>query len=382
MKKILLLSDFSRDPDRQTIRGITRFRKNGECWIPYHVAPFMRYDSSRIEDIVIRAKSQNADAVFGAWPVVEDGKQIDLDIPIVLKPSRQRVRGFSEFRSDSDAVGKMAAEFFASLGLTNLSFSGMSGAVWSAERCECFKKYSKCSVLDGIRFSDAQVDYDKISAWLKKLPKPIGIFCCNDLNASMLIEICIGNGIRIPEEVAVLGVDDDEFLCNITSPSISSIRLDYEMAGYELASKLTEQIESGAKGVFVFTHNPVCIVERNSTPKRKVVDRYVKEVVDFMGEHFREGIDLKDALESIPLSRRSIEIRFKKEFGSMTMAGYLTKLKLDCLKHLLSTSSLSLLDAMAQSGFSEGENVYRLFRNKVGCTPAEYRASHNKDLDG
>lgn len=342
----------------------------------------MRYDSSRIEDIVVRAKSLNADAIFGAWPVVEDGKPIDLDIPVVLKPSRQRVSGFSEFRSDSDAIGKMAAEFFERLGFTNLSFSGMAGAVWSAERINCFKKYSKCAVLDGIRFSDAQVDYDKISAWLKKLPKPVGIFCCNDLNASMLIEICIGNGIRIPEEVAVLGVDDDEFLCNITSPSISSIRLDYEMAGYELASKLTEQIEAGTKGVFVFTHNPVCIVERNSTPAREARDKYVREVVSYMEAHFREGIGVRDAIASIPLSRRSIELRFKKEYGSITMIEYLTKLKLECLKHILATSFLSLPDAAAQSGFSEGENIYRLFKDKVGCTPAEYRASHNKDLDG
>lgn len=373
MKKILFLSDLSREPDRQTIRGITRFMEKSGFWVPYHIPPFMRNDRTYVEDIVNRAKSLAVDAIFGSWPVVENGGKVDLDIPIVLKPGKTRVKGFSEFCSDSEAIGRMAAEFFADLGLKNVSTSGMHGMVWSAEREYFFRKNAKGNCCRGIRFSYSQTDYEKVSSWLKRLPKPVGIFCCNDVNASMLTEICIGSGIRIPEDVSILGVDDDEFLCNITSPSISSIKLDYEDAGYRIASRLAANADSGSKENFTIINKPVGIVERKSTLPRTVRDPYVRSIIEFMEAHFCEGIGIKEAIASIPLSRRSIEIRFKKEMGSITMLKYLTEIKLNRMKELLLATDATVLDIAIESGFSESENIYRIFHKIVGCTPIEFR---------
>lgn len=379
MKKILLLSDLSREPDRQTIRGITRFMEKNGGWVPYHIPPFMRNDRTYIDDIVDRAKSLDVDAIFGSWPAVENGGKVDLDIPIVLKPGRTRVKGFSEFCSDSEAIGRMAAEFFDHLGLKNVSTSGMHGMVWSAEREYFFRKNAKGNCCRGIRFSYSQTDYEKVSSWLKKLPKPVGIFCCNDVNAGMLTEICIGSGIRIPEDVSILGVDDDEFLCNITFPSISSIKLDYEDAGYRIASKIAACADSGDGENFTIINKPVRIVERNSTLPRTVCDPYVRSVIEFMESHYCEGIGIKDAIASVPLSRRSIEIRFKKELGSITMLKYLTGIKVNRMKELLLSTDSAVLDIAIESGFTESENIFRIFRKIAGCTPIEFRNARGQN---
>lgn len=380
MKKILLLSDFAREPDRQTIRGITSYSENGESFSMHSVPTSVRSDPSEIRNILNLAKKLEVDAIFGTWPAIEGKKDPAIGVPIILKPYKQRVSGFPAFYSDSEKIGQMAADFFDSIGYTNLSFSGTPSRIWSTERRRHFKKNAHGTFFKGLQFSDAQMDYKKIVSWLNNLPKPVGILCCNDVNANMLADICVSEGIRIPEEVAILGIDDDEFLCNITTPSISSIRLDYEKAGYELAGKIVAASKRADRKCDDVRHSPLCIVERGSTPKKVFRDCYIQRIIDFMQKHYAEGISIKDAIADIPLSRRSIEIRFRKEFGSTTMLDYLTKIKVDRMEELLLTTDRPIFDIAIESGFSESENIYRTFRKNVGCTPMEFRKSHSRKL--
>lgn len=378
MKKILLLSDFAREPDRQTIRGITNYKENNESWLMHSVPPSVRSDPDEIRNVLKLAKQLEVDAIFGAWPAIENEERPDIGIPIILKPYNIKVNDFTIFFSNSEEIGKMAADFFNAIGITNLSFSGIPKRIWSTERERYFKKYAHGTFFKGFHFSETQTDYKRIAFWLRQLPKPVGILCCNDVNAHMLIEICVSEGIRIPEDIAILGIDDDEFLCNITSPSISSIKLDYESAGYKLASRIVEAVDNGIECSDI-RHSPVCIVERQSTPKKAKMDIYVSKIIEYMQAHYAEGIGIPDTIADIPLSRRSIEMRFRKEFGKMTMHKYLTQLKVSRMKELLLTTDSNVFSIAIESGFSESENIFRIFRKYAGCTPLEFRKSHLKN---
>lgn len=383
MRKILLLSDLSREPDRLLIQGLTKYGSKDGKWLIYPVSPFFREDPALTGAIVEKARNLEVDAIFGMWPVVEKGKnKLGLDIPVVLKPKNCPVTGFSSLSSDNRKVGMMAADFFRRAGLQNVTTSGMKGMLWSKERICSFKASCSGDLCPGILFDPSQVDYDKVSRWLLKLPKPVGVFACNDVNASIIIEVCQNLNLRIPEDIAVLGVDDDSFLCNVSSPTISSIRLDYEKSGYRLGQILDEKINSGDKSLFKIVHDPVCIVERESTPSISINDQYVRRIVEYMDAHFTEKIGIKEAIADIPLSRRSIEIRFKNEFGDRTMLDYLTGLRIERLKHLLESTDMTLLSAATSAGFSEIENIYRIFKKNVGCTPSEYRQVHRKSGHG
>lgn len=378
MKKILLLSDFSREPDRLTIRGITNYKENGETWLMHSVPPSVRSDPSEIKNVLNLAKKFEVDAIFGAWPAVEEGRKPDIGIPIILKPYNHDIQDIPVFFSNSEEIGKMAADFFDSIGITNLSFSGIPKRIWSENREHCFRQHAHGKFFKGFHFSNTQTDYKKIVTWLQHLPKPVGILCCNDVNANMLTDICISEGFSIPEEIAILGIDNDEFLCNITTPTISSIRLDYEKAGYELASKIVEAVKKGTECSDV-RHSPVCIVERQSTPQKMVIDKHVKQIIEYMQTHYMDGIKIQDAIADIPLSRRSIEIRFQRELGGTTMLEYLTLLKVNRMKELLLSSDSQIFNIAMESGFSESENIFRIFRKNVGCTPLEFRKSHSMD---
>lgn len=382
MKKIMLLSDLSRDPDRMLIQGLTKYGLRNEKWAIYPVSPSFREDPDMINVIIEKAKHLKVDAICGMWPCIEYGENnLGLSIPIVLKPRYKSVRNFSSLHANADKIGRMAADFFKRAGIINVTSSGIQNTIWSDERIKAFTNYAHGNLYNGIKFSISQVDYQKVSKWLVSLPKPIGIFACNDVNASIIIEVCHGLRFRIPEDVAILGVDNDRFLCNTTSPSISSIQLDYEKAGFELAKKLMEVIENNDNSIFTIIHDPINIIERESTPSYAIKDIYIKKIVDYMDANFTKVIGIKDAIADIPLSRRSIEMRFKTEFGNVTMHEYLTTLRIEHLKKLLATTNLTLMDATSRSGFSEIENIYRIFKKYVGCTPAEYRQIHSGKMN-
>ena len=196
--------------------------------------------------------------------------------------------------------------------------------------------------------------------------------------ARHVTEICLSSGIRIPDELALLGVDDDEFLCNISYPSISSIRLDFEKQGWEIGRAIFEMVGRGQVWVERVPIEPVRIVERMSTRRQEIQDAYVKQIAAFFEDHYQEAFSLDDALAAIPLSRRAIEIRFKKEMAPMTMLSYLETLRISQFRRLLRTTDLSIKEAAARSGFSDSTNVARLFRKYEGCTPSQYRNDHRE----
>ena len=176
----------------------------------------------------------------------------------------------------------MAAQFFAKRMFRNFAYFGVKGVVWSDERCEGYRQEVKRIGGEFFSFeSDKQEDEIRmeVSQWLQQLPKPVALFCCDDAHALFISETCKMTNIPIPEEIALLGVDNDELMCNISDPPISSIELEVERGGYSIGRLIHQQIKKEHEGTFNIVINPIRIELRQSTEKHNIKDPYILEVV-------------------------------------------------------------------------------------------------------
>lgn len=376
MINVLLLGDLSREPARLLVKGLSRFSNSRGGWRFYQVPPAIRDSPCHISKIVSMVHDLEIDAIFGQWKGIDVSIAKQLGIPVVLYQRREMVTGFPIVHCDNDAVGKMAAGFFLRYADMHLTFCGFKGVVWSDERIRAYQASAGDRIIPGFYSDDSGEDWMAMRDWLQKLPKPAGIFCCNDVNAKMLIEVCISSGLRIPEDVSVLGVDNDSFTCNITSPTISTIELEFERVGYRIGQYINDKLNIGDGDSGILFHSPAGIVERESTPRLQTSDEYVKRVMDFMKKHFTEDIGVNDIIRDIPLSRRSVEMRFKNAYGDKTMHRVLLEMRVERMKELLVRTDLPIFNIALMAGFKDNTNINRVFRNIVGYSPKEYRETH------
>ena len=374
MIKVILLIDCASEHDRKLLRGMMRYSKENGPWRFYRLSPDSRFGGDREEWVLQWAKQWNADAIIGRWP---DGKMSlldSVDIPVVLQNNRSRSDVFSNLTGDYDSTGKMAAQYFRKKLYVDYAFFGIRDIVWSEERCKGYKE----EVLKNhgqfhVYMEDAGGDdSEKILEWLEALPKPVALFCCDDAHAQFVTETCKIAGIRVPEDIAILGVDDDDLLCGISDPPISSIEMDVERGGYMTCKLLHQQILSGSKEPFNVWIAPLGIKERASTSILNVKDPHVLKMIRHIDNNYGLDIKMDDILKIVPLSRRSIEMRFKKATG-YTIYQYLLNVRVEHFAYLITTTDRSYVDIAYEVGFRDLSNVSRTFRKYKGCTPLEYR---------
>lgn len=378
MINVLLLNDLSREPARQLVTGISRFGNSQGGWRFYQVPQEVYSKVDYMSNVISMVKNLDINAIFGQWHGIDVQRAKKLGIPIFLYQREEKILDFPIVRCNNDAVGKMVANHLLGLGIANITFCGIKGVVWSSERLESFKTSIGSAMLKEYLSDDEGIDWLSLRDWLKKLPKPVAIFACNDVIAKTLIEVCLSSGMKVPDEVAVLGVDDDSFICNITTPTISTVKLDFEGIGYKVGSKIERAIMCGEYEEDVILHEPVRIIERESTPPLQIKDPYVRRVLDYLHKHYSEDISINDAIRDIPLSRRSIEIRFRKEMSGKTMLHTLTELRIEKMKSLLEQTDEQIFNAAIISGFNESTNINRVFKASTGYAPREYRLIHKK----
>ena len=242
MINVLLLGDLSREPARLLVKGLSRFSNSRGGWRFYQVPPAIRDNPCHISKIVNMVRDLEIDAIFGQWRGIDVSIAKQLGIPIVLYQRMEMVTGFPIVHCDNEAVGKMAAAFFHRYADMHLTFCGFKGVVWSDERIRAYQASVGDKIIPGFYSDDSGEDWMAMRDWLQKLPKPAGIFCCNDVNAKMLIEVCISSGLRIPEDVSVMGYDGI-YLSRVVKPQLVTYQQNTAALGRTAADKLIELIE-------------------------------------------------------------------------------------------------------------------------------------------
>ncbi len=378
MIKILLVIDYSSEFSRRLMRGLIKYSQANGPFIFYRLPSYYKTLYGK-DGIVEWAKEKEADAIIALWDHEKTNRLKQLNIPVLLQNYKTRSDFYSNITGDYYGTGEMAAKFFIQRKFKNFAFYGNKGVVWSRERAEGFKRevekarskyfYFESENLRDGDWSESHVLLDK---WLLSLPKPVAIFACDDNFALQISEICKMKNIKIPQEVSLLGVDNDDLICNLSDPPISSIVLDVEKGGYEAGRLIHQLIKKEKTEPFNIVISPTRIELRQSTELYNIEDEYIEKIVKHLLKKFNTEISIDDLSKIVPLSRRNLEVKFKNEMGT-SIYQFILKLRIDYFSNLLLTTDRSLFDLALESGFNDCKNISRIFKRFRGLTPVEFR---------
>jgi LacI family transcriptional regulator len=195
---------------------------------------------------------------------------------------------------------------------------------------------------------------------------------CYDIKAQQLLDVCRELDIAVPEEAAVIGVDDDPLLCNLADPPLSSVICNTHRTGYEAASLLDRMMAGERIGSESVLIKPLGVETRQSTDILAIEDQHVAAAVRFIRQHALTGIDVSDVLRQVPVSRRVLESRFR-EFVGRTPHQEIVRLRVERVKQLLTETNLPLSVIATRAGFQHNEYLSVAFKNAVGMPPSEFR---------
>lgn len=292
--------------------------------------------------------------------------------------------GCPKFRPNNGAVGQLGAEHFVGKGFRNFAFCGFDNERWSGERRDGFVEGlalagKKCVTFETEYPGVSQpawefAEEDEMARWLKTLPKPVGVFACNDLRAVHLVNACHQAGFRVPEEVAILGVNNDSARCELSAPSVSSIPIDVsEYARF--AGAALEALMAGAdplefKGMNLI--DPLEVVTRRSTSILAVEDQAVAQALNLIRERACEGITVEQVAKAVRISRSLLEKRFRQYIGRSPQVE-IRQAQVVQIKQMLTETEYSLAQIAEMAGFEHPEYMSVVFKRLTQTTPSAYR---------
>lgn len=301
---------------------------------------------------------------------------------------------FGEIRTSSEAIALMAVKHLREHGLRRFAFCGFLGCPWSLRR---EKVFSDTVHLAGFPCSTYHVhmanwlrspkwmktwerEQPGLLEWLKSLPKPVGLMACNDFCGFNVLQTCASAGLRAPEDVAVIGVDNDEMMCEVSSPWLSSVALDLEKAGY-MAAKLLDDLMSGRPcDARLVTVEPTHVVARESTDVIVQQDPLVANALRFIRNHAGRPIGVPEVAEGVGVCRRTLERRFSRAIGRSPLKE-IARHRVERAKRLLLETDLPQHRVATAAGFRGLKALNRTFREFEGVPPRRFREASKTSLN-
>jgi LacI family transcriptional regulator len=270
---------------------------------------------------------------------------------------------------DDAAVGEMAADYLLALGFRELGYCWQGTVGYGVDRLEAFRKRAKKA---RVRFHECDSSKQDIGQWIADLPKPAGVLGSNDDWAHRLLNVARRKNVKVPDEVAVLGVDDDELFNALVTPSLSSIAVPGEQIGYQAATLLDRMIDGEKPPKEPIRIPPLRVVPRQSTDVVSVADVEVTQAIRMIREHAGRPLRVDDLLDKVPLSRRSLERRFRRAIGRSILAE-IRRAHIERAKQLLIATDMSMSQIAHASGFTSCTRFGIVFHKEVGRSPSDFR---------
>jgi LacI family transcriptional regulator len=372
--KVALLIETSNAYARGLLRGIIGFIHERRHWSVY-LSEHMRGDKapqwlSSWDGSGIIARIEN--------PSIAEALR-RLKIPIVDMSAARLVPALPWFETDDGAIAHLAAEHLLERGFKHFAYAGDSRFNWSKWREEHFVNSLRaaghsCSVFDaGRKRASAADESDQLAEWIRGLPKPLGVMACYDFRGQQVLDACRTIGVAVPDEVSVIGVDDDKLLCELSNPPLSSVIPNTYRTGYEAAALLDEMMAGRKIKGEAHLIAPLGVTTRQSTDVLAIDDRNIARALHYIRNNACSGINVQDVIKAVPQSRRLMEKRFVKFIGR-TPHQEIIRVQLERVKQLLTQTELAIEEIADRSGFAHVEYLSVAFKRELGMPPSKYRA--------
>jgi LacI family transcriptional regulator len=380
--RVALLIETSRAYGRGLLQGVIRYLREHGPWSvyiqPHHLgAPAPSW-----------LKNWDGDGILAR---IEDRRTADLirrtGLPAVDLRFTVPDSGFPGVGIDNRAVVRLAFQHLRDGGLQRFAFCTVPRRrnTWMDLRRDLFEDLVRaaghpCHVHEGLaRRGQAAWEEEQgdLTAWVSSLPKPVGVMACNDDRGLQVIDACRRAKVRVPDEVAVIGVDDDEILCNLSNPPLSSVDINAPRIGYEAAALLGRMMAGKAAPAQMVLLAPRGVVARASTDVLATADRELAAAVRFLREHACEGLRLKELPSRTALSGRTLERRVYQLLGRSPKEEMM-RIRLERAKQLLTETNLPVSSVAEKCGFSEAKYFSHVFHARLGLTPGQYRHNTQK----
>lgn len=371
-----VLVDTSTSWGRRIIAGIHNYVRRNGVWQVF-------VEARGMEEHLEVPRGWDGDGVIARIGNEAMSRQLRaLRLPVVNVSSIQLPGPeFPRVINDMGAVAEMAATHFAERGFRHFAYFSLMGLSYVAAQQDAFVNRIRtlghdCAVFGvqthGGAEPDWNVDLAKLAAWLKSLPKPVGIFTWNASSAHELLYGCQAGGLLVPEEVAVLSGSDDDLLCEVSHIPISAIMVAAEQNGFAAASLLDRLMHGRAAPKSPLLIPPLRVVTRQSTDTLAVQDSALVKALSFIRENASRYLQVTDVARHAGVSRRVLERRFAQALGR-TPAEEIRRVHLERAKELLQKTDLPIPDIAEASGFGSPEYLAYVFRTELKRTPLRYR---------
>lgn len=380
--KVVLLVESSRESGRALLRGIANYAHHHGRWCFY-------WEPGGLEKASPALRQMEADGI-----ILRDTEKVEealaIGLPTVIIGHHQsEIAGQVNVVTDSEAIGRMGAEHLLQCGFKHFGFCGhldspMEKTSWSEVRAECFgSRIRKAGLTAPAQYALSRTakhwpkERRALARWLNSLPKPLGLMACNDDCGQQVIEACQLAGLSVPDQVGVIGADNDELVCGLTDPPLSSIAINFEKAGYEAAAALDKLMRGSQHVPSRILATAPHIVTRRSTDFVACDEPHLARALQFVRDRARTSISVDDVAQAAGLSRRALEQRFRGFLGRSILQE-IRRVRTDHMARMLVETDLPVGAIAGILGFSDAHHFARYFHSAKQMTPLRYRNVHSR----
>jgi LacI family transcriptional regulator len=361
--------------DSQVARGIIEYAKVKNDWS-------LRGSGGGLRPLKYTGRDR-CDAVIARIESAQDAdRYASLGIPVVDIAGAHTRHEIHRVQNDDFATGRRAGEYLRRLGARSFAYCGVQKVHWSRQRLLGFTEAAGVPVDTMPRFERSLSWWQQstpslaLRSWLQQLPEPTAIFCCNDIAGVKAIAHASDIAADIPSRLTLLGVDDEDLLCTLCNPSLSSVRLDCATIGFRGAALIDTMLESAPMRIpnqpQIVLVPPQEVVERESTTVVLEKDPMVAQAVRYIRTNFSKAITVEDVVHHCSVSRRNLEVRFKQARG-VTIHAEIAQMRLIQACKLLKQTDLTIETIASECAFPNVQRFHVLFKRAFGTTPGNWR---------
>lgn len=372
-RRIAIFVDTASGWGRRLVRGIINYMEKHDAW---DIDLMPDSDEQRLP------RDWDGDGVIARVRTSEMARRLArLRVPIV-NVSGIEIAGcnFPRVTTNVQATAKLAATHFVERGYSRFAYIGPLNHAYVARHAQAFINYAHATNADLACFdsthlkanTSADRQLKKLAPWLRSLKGPVGLFSWSIPDAMVVLRLCRENDIAVPDELAVLAGDDDSLACRICQPTLSGLVVASEQMGYQAASRLHAMLNGQPDDGQTVALDPIEIHTRNSTNALAIKDEQLRRAMHFMRENVGRSISIDQIAQSVPINRRSLERKFRAQFGASPLEELL-RLRLTKVRQFLSLTDLSVAQIADRCGFATPTYMTSVFRSELGITPLRYR---------